>query len=135
MATIKTFEELDVWQKARELSKEIYAKTRTGSFTKDFELKDQITRSSGSIADNIAEGFERNGNREFVYFLSIAKGSAGEVRSQLYRAFDRKHIEEKDFDSLKDKALAIIKMISALRNRINSSPMKGSRFQDHQIEP
>ena len=135
MATIKTFEELDVWQKARELSKEIYAKTRTGSFTKDFELKDQITRSSGSIADNIAEGFERNGNREFVYFLSIAKGSAGEVRSQLYRAFDRKHIEEKDFDSLKDKALVIIKMISALRNRINSSPMKGSRFQDHQIEP
>ena len=135
MATIKTFEELDVWQKARALSKEIYAKTRTGSFTKDFELKDQITRSSGSIADNIAEGFERNGNREFVYFLSIAKGSAGEVRSQLYRAFDRKHIEEKDFDSLKDKALVIIKMISALRNSINSSPMKGSRFQDHQIEP
>ena len=135
MATIKTFEELDVWQKARALSKEIYAKTRTGSFTKDFELKDQITRSSGSIADNIAEGFERNGNREFVYFLSIAKGSAGEVRSQLYRAFDRKHIEEKDFYSLKDKALVIIKMISALRNRINSSPMKGSRFQDHQIEP
>ena len=134
MSTVKTFEELDVWQMARELSKEIYVKTRTGSFNTDFELKDQITRSSGSIADNIAEGFERNGNREFVYFLSIAKGSAGEVRSQLYRAFDRKHIEEKDFDSLKDKALVIIKMISALRNHINSSPMKGSRFQDHQIE-
>ena len=92
MATIKSFEEIEAWRKARVLSKEIFELTQKGSFSKDFSLRDQINRSSGSIMDNIAEGFERGGNTEFIQFLSIAKGSAGEVCSQIYRAHDRNHL-------------------------------------------
>jgi four helix bundle protein len=88
MATIRRFEDLNVWQKARDLSKVIYLKSIKGSFSKDFALKDQINAASGSVMDNIAEGFERDGRLEFIQFLSYSKGSAGEVRSQLYRAYD-----------------------------------------------
>ncbi len=98
MATITTFEELGIWQKARELCKEIWALTQKDRFAKDFGLKDQINRSSGSCMDNIAEGFERDGTKEFVQFLSISKGSIGETRSQLYRALDRGHITQEEFD-------------------------------------
>jgi four helix bundle protein len=94
MATINTFEELDIWQLSREICQDtwdLFEKTILG---KDFELKNQMNRSSGSIMDNIAEGFERNGRREFINFLSYSKGSCGELRSQLYRAFDREHISK-----------------------------------------
>ena len=97
MATIRSFEELEVWKKARVMSTEIFKATMTESFFKDFGLKDQINRASGSIMDNIAEGFERGGRKEFIQFLSYAKGSAGEVKSQLYRALDRQHINEETF--------------------------------------
>lgn len=97
MATIKSFEDILAWQKARILANRIYGLSCTGSFESDFKLRNQINGSSGSIMDNIAEGFERDGKREFIQFLSIAKGSAGEVRSQLYRALDRKHINEPTF--------------------------------------
>lgn len=93
MATIKTFEDIGAWQKARILSKQVFELTLTGSFSKDYALRDQINRSMGSVMDNIAEGFERGGTREFIQFLSIARGSAGEVRSQLHRALDRKHLD------------------------------------------
>ena len=94
MATITRFEDLDIWKLAREQANEIYRLTQSGSFARDFELKDQINASAGSAMDNIAEGFERFTNKEFAQFLVISKGSNGEVRSQLYRAFDRNHISE-----------------------------------------
>jgi four helix bundle protein len=94
MATVTRFEDLEVWKLAREQAKEIYELTRIGSFSKDFDLKNQINASAGSAMDNIAEGFERFSNKEFSQFLVISKGSNGEVRSQLYRAFDREHISE-----------------------------------------
>jgi four helix bundle protein len=94
MATIKRFEDLEIWQDARKLSKEIILISKNTDLDKDFRLKAQIKDSSGSVMDNIAEGFERNGNLEFRQFLSIAKGSAGEARSQLYRVFDNEYINE-----------------------------------------
>lgn len=105
MATLKSFEEMEVWKRSRVFANEIYKITSIGSFDRDFKLRDQINGSSGSIMDNIAEGFERDGKKEFLQFLSIAKGSAGEVRSQLYRALDRKHISEIDFDKLQTEVL------------------------------
>jgi four helix bundle protein len=98
MATIKKFQDLEVWQLARALNQAIFDLICGDAFVKDYALKDQINRSSGSIMDNIAEGFERGGNREFIQFLSIAKGSAAEVRSQLYRAMDRKYLEASQFE-------------------------------------
>src|SRR5574337_832395 len=105
MATITRFEELEIWQKARQLANDIFkAYSNSEPFSKDYQLKDQINRSSGSIVDNIAEGFERNGRNEFIQFLSIAKGSVGEVKAQLYRAFDRNYITKELFDSLYTEA-------------------------------
>jgi four helix bundle protein len=95
MASIKSFEDILTWQKARDSAKEIWYLTLQKPFSTDFSLRDQINRSAGSIMDNIAEGFERGGNKEFSQFLFIAKASLAEVKSQLYRASDRKHIDEK----------------------------------------
>jgi len=92
MATIQRFEDLEVWKLARELAFDIYTTTLKGTFAKDNDLKWQIRKSSGSVMDNIAEGFERDGRKEFIQFLSISNGSVGESRSQLYRALDRKHL-------------------------------------------
>src|SRR5690606_23496946 len=100
MATIKKFEELDIWQEARKLSKEIIEISKTTDLKTDFRFKEQIKSSSGSVMDNIAEGFERNGNMEFRQFLSIAKGSAGETRSQVYRLFDNEYINQEKLDFL-----------------------------------
>ena len=92
MATIKRFEEIKAWQKARVLNSRVGDIIDKGQFKRNFRLIDQVEGSAGSIMDNIAEGFERSGNKEFVQFLYIAKGSCGEFRSQLYRAVDRKYI-------------------------------------------
>ena len=94
-----SFEELKIWQNARELTKEIYAITRLPEFSKDYRFVGQITAAMGSVMDNIAEGFERDGNKEFLQFLSIAKGSCGEVRSQIYRAYDVGYINEETFQN------------------------------------
>lgn len=86
---IRKFEDLESWKKARKLTNTIYEATGTGTFTRDFGLKDQIRRASVSILSNIAEGFQRGGDKEFLQFLAVAKGSCGEVRAQLYIAVDQ----------------------------------------------
>ncbi len=130
MATVKSFEELDVWKRARVFAKRIYGLTNDGTFAKDYSLKDQINRSAGSIMDNIAEGFERGGNREFITFLSYSKGPCGETRAQLYRAFDRSHIDERTLSELNEEGLSISKMISGLIAYLKQSEMKGSKFHE-----
>ena len=94
MSTFKRFEEIHAWQAARIITKEIYSLSSSGMFAKDFGFKDQIRRSCVSIMSNIAEGFERSGNKEFIQFLATAKGSAGEVRAQLYVALDQGYVEQ-----------------------------------------
>lgn len=128
MATLKSFEDIQAWRKARELSQLIFEQSTNGALSKDYSLKDQINRAAGSIMDNIAEGFERGGNKEFIQYLSYAKGSAGEVRSQLYWAFDRKYFSEKDHQELLNSVLEISKMISSLMSYLKKSELKGSKY-------
>jgi four helix bundle protein len=128
MATIIQFEDMEIWQQAREICKDVHALCSKGSFAKDFELVRQISRSSGSCMDNIAEGFERDGNKEFCQFLSISKGSIGETRSQLFRALDRGHISQTEFDVLVPKCLKASKDIGNFMRYLRNSDMKGSKF-------
>ena len=92
---VKNFEDLEIWKDARALTRAIYQLTRSPKFSKDFGLRDQIQRATVSIMSNIAEGFERGGNREFIQFLYVAKASCGEVRSQLYVAMDQNYLDQK----------------------------------------
>ena len=128
MATITTFEELDIWQLGREICQDVWDKFENSALGKDFELRNQMNRSSGSIMDNIAEGFERNGRKEFIQFLSYSKGSCGELRSQLYRAFDRKHITEEEFKFLKEKTITERKKIGSFMSYLVKSENNGSKF-------
>ena len=131
MAKFNRFEDIDAWKKSRELDKAIFSTIESSiKFSKDYSLKDQILRSSGSTMDNIAEGFERGGKSEFVHFLSISKGSSGEFRSQLYRAFDRGYLSESDFERLKSETEAISGMLQGLMNYLNKSELKGVKFKD-----
>ncbi|MGE5395433.1 MAG: four helix bundle protein [Candidatus Saccharibacteria bacterium] len=114
MATIERFEDVKAWQSARELCKIIHHFTLRTAFSKDYRLIGQIKGSSGSIMDNIAEGFDRNGNKEFLQFLSISKGSCGETRSQLYRALDNEYIKQDEFVQVLHKAEDLSKMINGL---------------------
>ena len=128
MATITTFEELDIWQLGREICQDVWDKFENSALGKDFELRNQMNRSSGSIMDSIAEGFERNGRKEFIQFLSYSKGSCGELRSQLYRAFDRKHITEEEFEFLKEKTITESKKIGSFMSYLVKSENNGSKF-------
>ena len=130
MATITRFEDLEIWKLARELCREIYLSyTGSDSFRKDFGLIDQINRASGSVMDNIAEGFERSGRKEFRNFLSIAKGSCGEIKSQLYRALDRNYILQEHFDCLCNKADLLGRKIGAFIKHLSTSPYMGYKFK------
>lgn len=129
MSTIKKFEDLEVWRQSRELCNEIYQLTLQENFSKDFGLKDQIRNSSGSVMDNIAEGFERDGTKEFVQFLSVSKGSCGESRSQLYRALDRKYITAGQFELLSQKTIDVGRKISNLMIYLRKSDIKGNKFK------
>jgi len=128
MATINDFEDLEIWQLGREICQLVWNLFETTSLGKDYELRNQMNRSSGSIMDNISEGFERNGRREFINFLSYSKGSCGELRSQLYRALDRNHISKDEFEQLKDKTIIESKKIGAFMSYLVKSDIKGSKF-------
>ena len=129
MGTINSFEELEVWKKARELSHIIFKLSAEGKFYWDFALKDQIRRSSGSVMDNIAEGFGRCGNKEFLYFLYVSKGSLLEVISQLYRALDRSYIDESKFEDLKRLTTEINKKLNNLVKHLKGSDFRGPKYK------
>ncbi|MBB4800677.1 four helix bundle protein [Flavobacterium nitrogenifigens] len=112
MSKFKSFEEINSWQKSRIFNKKIYLITENSTFKKDFDFVRQIRRASLSISSNIAEGFERNTDKEFVYFLYVAKASAGEVRSQLYLAFDLEYIIKEEFEMLLESITEISKLLS-----------------------
>jgi len=113
--SIERFEDLIAWQKARELARGIYQRTRQGSFAKDFGLSGQIQRAAVSITSNVAEGFERGSRGEFHQFLSVAKASCAEVRSQLYVAFDVGYLDRASFDDLLAQAEELARIIGGLR--------------------
>ncbi|KAF2515861.1 four helix bundle protein [Flavobacterium zhairuonense] len=112
MSKFKSFEEINSWQKSRIFNKKIYLITENSTFKKDFDFVRQIRRASLSISSNIAEGFERNTDKEFIYFLYVAKASAGEVRSQLYLAFDLEYILKEEFEMLLESITEISKLLS-----------------------
>ena len=120
MSVFKTFEEINAWQNARVLVKDVYALTRCGDFCKDYGLKDQIQRAAVSICSNIAEGFERRGNKELINFLWIAKGSAAEVCSQLYNARDLGYITDEQFKTIYDSSKQIGGMLFNLISLLSS---------------
>ena len=130
MSAIQKFEDLKVWQKARVLNIQIYKLSNKTSFSKDVGLRDQIRRASISVISNIAEGFERNGNKEFNQFLSIAKASAAEVRSQLYVAKDLEYISNEEFNEVVNDLIEVSKMLSGFMNYLKTTEIKGSKFME-----
>jgi len=125
---IERFENLEIWQDARELCKLIYEITSEKPFCDDYKFRDQIRDAGGSIMDNVAEGFGRGGNREFVNFLSIAKGSNVEVRSQSYRAFDYKYITSEILHDLLERTDKISRKISNFIAYLKNTPYRGHKF-------
>lgn len=127
--TITRFEDLEVWQDARALCRKVKDITDHPPFCNDFRFRDQIRASSGSVMDNIAEGFERGGNKEFIQFLSIAKGSAAEVRSQLYRAADYNYIHDGQLTEMLNMTEMIRKKIGHFINYLKKSAIKGTKYK------
>lgn len=129
MATIEKFEDIISWKEARELNKTIGELIDNGRFKNSYRLINQIEGSAGSIMDNIAEGFERGGNKEFIQFLYIAKASCGELRSQLYRALDRNYIEQKEFDNISTHAKKISSLIQKFIIYLENTETKGIKYR------
>lgn len=128
MASIEKFEDIESWKLARILCKKIWDLTLKTDLKHNYGLSNQIDRSSGSIMDNIAEGFERDGNKEFIQFLSIAKASCGEVRSQLDRCHDRNFINAQELECLIDECKSISAKIGAFINYLKKSELKGTKY-------
>ena len=130
MAKVERFEDLTSWQKARELNRCVYQVSKGAAFGKDFGLRDQIRRASISVMSNIDEGFERGGDREFIQFLAIAKGSCGEVRSQLYVALDEQYLIQTEFEKLHGLCLEVSRLISGFITYLRRSELRGSKFKE-----
>jgi four helix bundle protein len=128
MAKIERFEDIEAWKRSRVLTKKVYDCTKQRGFEKDFGLKDQIRRASVSTMSNIAEGFERGGNQEFLQFLATAKGSSGEVRAQLYVALDQRYITQQQFNDMYKDAESISKMVGGLTTYLQKSSLRGSKY-------
>jgi len=112
MANIRQFEDIEAWKKGRELAKGIYIVTAKGEFARDYGLKDQIRRAVVSVISNIAEGFSRQTDQEFIQFLHIAKGSTSEVQSQLYIALDLGYISQEEFSKLYNQADEVARLVT-----------------------
>ena len=133
--TVRNFEDLEIWKLARELANRIYAATAKGDFARDFGLRDQIRRASVSVLSNIAEGFERGGNQEFLQFLAIAKGSCGEVRCQLYVAGDQGYIAIEKAEALIDQHKKLSIMLHKFIEHLKRSRFKGNKYKTPQPDP
>jgi four helix bundle protein len=129
MSKISKFEEIESWKKARRFTNEIYKITAIGSFARDFGLRDQIRRAAISVLSNIAEGFERGGDNEFLQFLSVAKGSCGEARAQLYVALDQGYISPAQFETLLTSAQEVGQLICGLMKYLRQSTLRGSKYR------
>ncbi|HXV84224.1 MAG TPA: four helix bundle protein [Candidatus Binatia bacterium] len=127
---IKNFEDLEIWQLSRRLTQEVYALGRTQKFLRDYGLKDQMQRAAVPIMSNIAEGFERSGNQEFVQFLYVAKASCGELRSQFYVALDQEYIDQ----TTMEKSVVLLKRLSVkmkhLIDHLRQSGMRGPKYDN-----
>ncbi len=128
--SVKYFEDLEAWKLSRVLSKKIYNVSNDGKFTKDYGLRDQIRRAAVSIMSNIAEGYERGGNKEFIQFLSIAKASCGEVRSQLYVVMDQCYVGKLECEQLIDEFKKLSIMISNFIEYLKGSRYKGAKYKE-----
>ncbi len=129
MGAIKQFEDIVAWQQASELVREVYKSTSKGDFQRDFGLRDQIRRSSISVVSNIAEGFERGGDKEFIQFLYIAKGSSGELRAQLHVARDLDYLTVESYRHLRELAIKSGELIFGIIRYLKKSEFKGKKFK------
>lgn len=129
MAKIEKFEDMISWQKSRALTRRVYEVSKRREFARDFELRGQMRSASISVMSNIAEGFERGGDKEFLQFLSTAKGSCGEVRSQLYVALDQSYIAPVEFDSLSSEVVEVSKLVAGFMTYLRQSELRGNKFR------
>ncbi|HEY8559123.1 MAG TPA: four helix bundle protein [Pyrinomonadaceae bacterium] len=128
MANIERFEDLEIWQLSKSLANRIYDATSTSKFSQDYVLRDRVRRAAVSIFSNIAEGFERNGNKEFIQFLYIAKASCGEVRAQMTFAKDRNYISQNDFELVYKNLVSLSNQISGFIKYLRKCEIRGSKF-------
>jgi four helix bundle protein len=129
MGKIEKFEDIVAWQKAREMTRQVYGCSKVGLFAKDFGLRDQIQRAAVSTMGNIAEGFERGGDKEFVQFLSNSKGSCGEVKSHLYVALDQRYITPVQFNHLYRQADEVTLLVGGFMSYLQRSSLRGRKFK------
>jgi len=129
MPSAKRFEDLEVWQRARDLTRLVYRETSKTRFGNDFALRDQMRRAAVSVMSNLAEGFEREGSREFSQFVALAKGSCGEIRSQAYVAVDQNYFSEETFQEISESAKRLSRMLSSLLRYLKRSPIEGSKYK------